>query len=264
MSRKRLSVIIPSRVRESQSIFLARSINSVRVQNACKSHEVCIIVAVDTGCSEHVKSILPETEIDISVIESQGYSQAASLNAAIVRVDSDYVSFLEDDDEWHPDFLNFALQIISRGVGFVSSTQLEINESGDIVRINDFPTPSGWCMHKNTLENVGVFSERHRWHLDHDWLGRLGEKAIDRAHMIECTAPIDPKVITPIRPWLANVIAYGGTRSRLARHIHPIPLVRRHVHSNSGMAGIREDPVKREQSINEKKELAARYGRLPW
>ena len=89
----------------------------------------------------------------------------------------DYIAFLEDDDLWSPDFLAVALNTLQQ-FDFVSSTQIDMSVDGQVQRISDFPTPSGWVMKRRTLETVGVFDEAYRWHLDSEWLGRLGDSGL--------------------------------------------------------------------------------------
>lgn len=75
---------------------------------------------------------------------------------------ADYVAFLEDDDQWHPERTTVALRALANG-DFTSTTQLELEESGSITRINDFPTPSGWFMPISSWQRVGPFNEAYRW-----------------------------------------------------------------------------------------------------
>jgi len=177
-------------------------------------------------------------------------------------VDSDYVAFLEDDDQWNPEFLETAFKAIDH-CDFVSSTQLEVDEKNEVIRINDFPTPSGWFMPIEILKNIGEFNEDYRLHLDNDWLGRLAENQISRGHLIESTAPKDSKYLA-IRPWLSHVVTQGGSNSRLLRHTSPYPLIQRMVHSGSGMAQISSNTSFANISVIEQQKLQLRYGRIPW
>ncbi len=119
-------------------------------------------------------------------------------------------------------------------------------------------------MPRATLEHVGPFDETHRWHLDSEWLGRLGDSELRRIHLVEATAPITLPEIQASRPQLANVIMLGGHNVAFLRHESPWPLVMRTVHPNSGTAQIRDDPVKRDESRSETDRLTARFGTIPW
>lgn len=192
----RLTVIIPSRKQEKQLEFIERAVKSVRSQSIASDFEIIFLVGVDKGCNLDAAF---QTRLNITCVESQKCSQAAALNAGIREVQGGYVAFLEDDDEWLPDYLDVAMQAIAN-CDFVSSTQVEFNENDVLIRINDFPTPSGWLMPSSTLELIGEFNEEYQFHLDNEWLGRLSEAKLKRIHMVESTAPVDPAHIQQVRP----------------------------------------------------------------
>jgi tetratricopeptide (TPR) repeat protein len=129
---------------------------------------------------------------------------------------------------------------------------------------NEVPTPSGWVMKRETWQSVGGFNEKFRWHLDSDWLGRLTEKKFLRVHLVEATAPVYPQIAVQRRPWLANCLRSAGSTLRLLRHDSPWPLVKRHVHAESGTQRISKNTLLSIASQNEKNALEQRYGRIPW
>jgi len=250
---KSLSVVIPSRTQPKQVEFLRRAIASIKGQSV--SMPLDIIVALDPGAAP------PVMEPAVTFVFAQRPSQAGALNAGLTKASSDLLAFLEDDDEWHPQFLHFALQGLT-AAGFVSSTQLEVNERDEILSINDFPTPSGWLMPMTTALTVGKFDESFRWHLDNEWLGRLGDSGIPRLHLVEATAPVNYQRSKAVRPWLAGVVEQGGPASRIVRHNLLVPLVRRLVHSQSGMAQVLGQQSA--ESDEERQRLISRFGRIPW
>ena len=255
-----LSVVIPSRSHPRQAEFLRRAVQSIKAQTIYSTMKIDIVVGLDRGQS------LPAglaDELGLVVVESRATSQAAALNAAIRNVNTDLLAILEDDDRWHPRFLELAGKALSFA-GFVSSTQLELNEKNEVVRINDFPTPSGWLMPVSTMRTVGEFNESHRWHLDNEWLGRLAESKIPRVHWVEATAPVELGYMDQVRPWLACVIKLGGEAIRIARHELPVPLIQRLVHAQSGVSNIQQSSELRNESRQEIKALVARFGRIPW
>jgi glycosyltransferase involved in cell wall biosynthesis len=259
VSMIKLSIIIPSRKQEKQIFFIQRAVDSVRRQSIANQFAITFLVGVDKGCilDSAISNIL-----GIQCIESDGVSQAKALNAAIRQVHEGYVAFLEDDDQWMPNYLNSAMQAIAF-CDFVSSTQSEFNESDEFIRVNDFPTPSGWFMPSSTLIKVGEFNESYKFHIDNEWLGRLSESNLKRIHMVEATAPIHQNYIQ-VRPWLANIINLSGGTCNLDRHNSPYPLVIRNLHSNSGMAQIATNSQYFEISKNEKESLIKRFGKIPW
>ncbi|MBC8127942.1 MAG: glycosyltransferase [Gloeobacteraceae cyanobacterium ES-bin-144] len=262
MKRRSITVISPSRSQPNQAEFLERACASIRSQSVITGYDLTILVGVDEDEKSNTADLAATYEF--SIAESNGKSQASALNAAIRQANTEFVAFLEDDDCWAPSYLQIAERELASGSAFVSSTQLEYDEYGVILRINDFPTPSGWIMPMETLRAVGEFNEEYRFHLDNEWLGRLSETGFPRVHLVESTAPIESRFIGQIRPWLANAIQYSENLTTLVRHQSPIPLVSRLVHSQSGMAQISANPLLAEISANEEQALRNRFGRIPW
>lgn len=268
---RRVSILIPSRLATSSSEALVRhkvsdtllidkAIASVRSQTISKELEFEILVGVDAGSSlpPHLAS-----KSDIRFAESRGQSQAAALNAAAKTVNGDLIAILEDDDQWEPMFLEESIRAL-QNADFVSSTQLEVTPDGEILRVNDYPTPSGWVMKRATWELVGPFNEFFRWHLDSEWLGRLALKQVPRVHLVEATAPIDVKLMVQVRPWLERVLKFGGPSVRIHRHQSPWPLIKRLVHAGSGVKAIEASKSLQAESRAECYALTRQFGHLPW
>ena len=255
----RLTVIIPSRTQAKQAEFLKDALSSIAGQTVAHLFDIRVVLGVDAGCAVELPRI---GTLAVDCIPSQGASQAAALNTAMRDVASGYVAFLEDDDQWMPDYLLYAVQAISL-CDFVSSTQLEVDETGEVLRINDFPTPSGWFMQSALLRKVGAFNETYRFHLDNEWLGRLSETRARRIHLVESTAPGQRRHMAA-RPWLANLVDQCAGLCRVARHGSPYPLVRRRVHARSGVGQLTRDPVLGARSRAEHDALVRRFGRVPW
>jgi len=256
---KTLSVLIPSRERLGQNAFLYKALSSIRAQVGLDKFKVSVIIAIDRGKS------LPldvTNELVVKVVNSEGFSQAAALNAAVTAVDSEFVAILEDDDQWQPHYLETTLMGLERAA-FVSSTQLEIDEDNNVVRINDFPTPSGWFMTSDVLEKIGLFNTDYRWHLDNEWLGRLNQSGVQRMHFVESTAPIKAENMF-CRPHLEQLIRNTKGLVLLGRHSHPVPLVKRLVHRLSGLMHVATDKNAFAESQIEYKNLIHRFGVIPW
>jgi glycosyltransferase involved in cell wall biosynthesis len=256
---KRLAVVIPSRSRPLQQDFLARAISSIQAQVVPREFAIEILVCVDRG--DPAPALLDQR--NVRLVEAASRGQAAALNAGAAQASADYLAFLEDDDVWHPQRMAFALKVLEE-TEFTSSTQLEVDENGVVARINDFPTPSGWIMPTASWHRIGPFDETYRWHLDSEWLGRLGQSGLNRIHLVEATAPVHPRFMVQVRPWLLNCIELGGANVSIGRHPLPVPLVTRLVHRNSGMATIERDPLAKQQATSEIQRLIGRYGHLPW
>jgi len=257
-----LLVIMPSRLKKGADgkLFLEKAIGSILRQSAAAKLTIDIAVGIDPGAAVPGKLDLPQ---NLRFVQAGAASQAAALNAAAKGLNHAYLAILEDDDEWHANFLDVAMNALQR-VAFVSSTQIEFTPRGDVVCIYDFPTPSGWVMERKVWDGIGGFDETYRYHLDNEWLGRLGNSGVKRAHLVEATAPLEPSRLMKLRPCLHLVLANGGKTSGLLRHQSPLPLVRRLAHDGSGMHAIVSDLVAQQRSKTEMAQLKERFGHIPW
>lgn len=262
MVYRSLSVIIPSRRQPLQVQYLRRAVRSIRQQSAYSAFGVHILIGVDEGEG------LPENirmELGISCHQSSTRSQAAALNACLSQVSTDLVAFLEDDDEWHPEYLATASQCLAfSGHSFITSTQAEYDDVGEFLRVNDFPTPSGWLMTTATSRRIGLFDESYKFHLDNEYLGRCARYEIARSHLVEAYAPTNIALASQIRPWLATLVRHSAQTCTLVRHSQPAPLVRRLIHAGSGMHQISVNPEHKNRSRAEIDRLVTDFGRIPW
>jgi hypothetical protein len=110
---------------------------------------------------------------------------------------------------------------------------------------------------------IGPFDTHYRWHLDNEWLGRLGNSRLRRLHLVEGHSLRDAPALSD-RPHLLQCLRAGGPHVRLCRHPVDVPLVRRMVHSESGMGQIGRDESVREQARAEGHRLIDRFQRFPW
>lgn len=262
-----LSVVIPSRLAPISPSdpegrwYVERAIENVRSQTALRDGRgLQLVVGVDAGHGDRARARLGA---DVVVVEAPRPSQASALNAAIPQASGEVIAFIEDDDLWSEDFLEIALRELA-DCDFVSSTQLEVTPSGEVLRIFDYATPSSWVMPRTTMRQVGLFDEEYRWHLDTEWLGRLGQSRLRRVHLVEATAPIDLELVVGTRVGLPDILRSGGGHVRLVRHDSPWPLVRRTCHPGSGMAQIAQDPVKAAASKAEYARMWKRFKCIPW
>ena len=255
----RLAILIPSRTQPRQGAFLKQALASIRAQTRFSAVEIDVIIAIDKD--EKPPADFPGDPI-ARFINSHTNSLAGALNAAAAAADCDYMSILEDDDQWHPNYLELAFETLKLAP-FVSATQIEADENNYIIRIQDFCTPTSWTMERRVWDKIGGFNERYRLHQDNEWLGRLGDSDVPRMHMVECTAPVIPQVIMETRPLLANVLRNAGPNFKLARHHLPLPLVLRMLHVTSLTGQIGAEKAYADRSAEEKKWLIEQFGRLP-
>ena len=101
-SRPTVSVVIPC---HNASSFVRRALRSVAAQTLPASSVIC----VDDGSTDDTLDVLQafaaEATIPITVISQENAGGAAARNAGLEMVDSDYVQFLDADDELLPDKL---------------------------------------------------------------------------------------------------------------------------------------------------------------
>lgn len=263
-----LSVLIASRLALSTrplaggTLLVEAAIQSIRAQSAAAQFKFQILVGVDRGTK--VPPALLELT-GVKFVEGDGKTQAAALNAAARHIEGDFVSFIEDDDIWEPQFLEIAFTALKlKSFGFASSNQLEMSEADRPLRVKDFPTMSGWLMPRQTWDAVGVFDESYRWHLDNEWLGRLGRSGVQRCHLVEDGAPRVLDSIERYRPEIATLLKFSQGRVQLVRHSLTLPLVRRLVHDGSGIALIKRDATIKAESQDEYQRLVREYGHPPW
>ncbi|MAF82695.1 MAG: hypothetical protein CL797_01155 [Chromatiales bacterium] len=268
-----VSVIIPSRLAKrsgSERLWLERALSSVAGQSICAQASLEIIVGLDYG--QYLPSHKTPEGITLrSVACEKGHKgQAAALNAALADAHGEFIAILEDDDYWQERHLELALTELGR-FDFVSSSQLEVNEQDEPVKINYFPTPSGWVMPHELFMEIGFFDETYRLHLDNEWLGRLNQKNKCRCHIVEATAPIDPNIATP---WLWSELQSKSvlpaflqrlpSGSRLVKSPDDVPNVIRTINPEGGMASTRQDDEARDRSDTECWRLIEDYGCVSW
>lgn len=245
-----VTVIVPTRF--ARLDYIQEAFQSIRAQGV----QLEILVGVDRD------AVVPDgfaERFGVTICRGTENSQAAALNACIPRAQGEFVAFLEDDDKWLPEFLVTAASV---NAPFVSSTQLEVDQDGVVLRIQDYPTPSGWFVRRDALLRSGPFMPMR--HLDNYMLGRVGEEGIERAHLVEATAPIIQEYAECSRPFLVTVMNEGRPKPRIFRHSNPYPLVVRRVHPGSEMWRVRHDPSSQAKSAEEFEQLIKRFGVVPW
>ena len=259
-----ISVVIPSRldavhIEAPDLLWLDQAIDSVRKQTAHIHFE--IIVGLDRGAvaPEELQQACPEIRFAVA----RDVGQAEAINAAAALAKGDYLAMLEDDDRWHPRFLENALQAIKE-CEFVSSNQLEL-PPGDVVgHINDFATPSGWFMRRSLWLEVGEMDPSFRFHLDNDWLGRLSDQGNRRIHLVEATAAISLEQLKEKRPFLHSFVNAKPGFNFVVRHAEDAPLVLRTANPLGGMSMIKASPQARARSESEQSRLIEKFGRFPY
>ena len=255
MGRSRISVLCPTRLAWAASssrreLLIERAVRSVRWQSAWAEVDWEIVIAVDRGRTAEV----PDRLEDVRVVEGDAAGQAAAVNAAFRASNGDMVAILEDDDVWHWRKIALQLSVLREqaAIRFVSANQLEIDLTAGVARFNDFPTPSGWLMHREIWDAVGPLNESFRWHVDNEWLGRLNASGISRVHLVEQAGQSRALFPTLVK------------RSAVRETDEGFPLVLREVHADAATARIARTPAFKRQSRDEHHRMIDRFGEVPW
>ena len=200
----------------------------------------------------------------VRFVSAPAASQASALNSAASVFDHDLIAFLEDDDLWSEQFLEVALPALDQAP-FVSSTQLEVDGVGEVICINDFPTPSGWIMRRDVWTAVGPFDESYRFHLDNDWLGRLGEFGLPAAPPRGIDGPASPAGVEDAAAAAASGAGVSAAeRPSWPATSTPCPWSAAWFISAPAWLISRPTPKSGAASNAEHARLVERFGRIPW
>lgn len=194
-----ISVVIPTHQRP---VYLDRAIQSVVLQNG---HDCEIIVVDDNGegtpdqleTQDLMQKYADKPQVKY-VVQPRNMGGGAARNLGIQTAKSDYIGFLDDDDEWLPDFVQKHLDVFARSdadlvyCGFQRSheddntirTESAVHHRGFVFEY----LLQGWCpistslfMIKRAVFDSGKsFDERFPSFQDFDcWLGIAKEHQFD-------------------------------------------------------------------------------------
>ncbi len=264
MSTPTVSIVIPTRLQQNPNmvddgfstdptLWLDNAVNSVRHQT--QYADAHIIIATDPGVRMPIRFEKAKGVTQVSGPDEAPKGQAAAVNRGIVRARGDIIAILEDDDTWEPRKLEAQVAALEQ-FDLVTSNARETTWNGEWIRMNDFATPSGWVMRRETWERVGPMDETFRYHVDTEWLGRANRLGLKRVHLVEAGASVEMDK----RPWLINVQRY----SAIAHIGNDRPLVNRVVNLDGGMSKIAAEAEAAAQSRREHEVMVERFGNVPW
>ena len=255
-----LSVISPSRPGARQQEFLQRMIKHVREQTIFEEIDLEVLICLDFD--DRLDFLIDDP--CVRVMNSDGKSQAKALNVGLRSAEKRYIAFCEDDDFWHPQYLETYRQVLSsRDFAFLSSNQCEIDLVGNVIRINDFPTPSTWLFNRQIVDQKFMFDETYKWHLDNEFLGQINSYGLKRGHLIDAPAFNGHGQISHGRDAISSLVRQSWGLAVPVKHNFSGPLVFRQVHANSGMAQIDNDELAKNVSLAEFAKLQKTYGVIP-
>ncbi|MFL5298127.1 MAG: glycosyltransferase family 2 protein [Phenylobacterium sp.] len=166
-------------------VFLQRALASIARQTF---EDYVLVVFNDGGDMEGIEAELGASAIDrrrvvlLDGVENRGMEAAS--NAAIRAVRSEYIVIHDDDDSWHPGFLQKTVSYLEAnpGAGGVVTQSVHVNEAirgdriqtlntkpyndwlrslhlGELLIMNVFP-PISFVFRRTVYEEVGGFNER--------------------------------------------------------------------------------------------------------
>lgn len=187
-----VSVVVPCYNAEK---WIAKTLDSILSQR----HKNQEIIVVDDGSADGSSAVLADYEArGVTVIRHPGAVNkglSASLNLGIEKASSEYISFLDSDDLWHPDKTGMQLQylldnplcamVYSNGFVIDGSDKIlydllpedhvERNCPGDLL-LNCYIRTQGTVMlRKKTLDLVGIYDPMLSAG-DHDLWLRISEQ----------------------------------------------------------------------------------------
>lgn len=188
-----VSVVIPT---HNRSGLLKRAVQSV-LKQTYKELEIIIISDGSTDNTDEVIEDLKEMDPRVRGI-SYGPAEGANVarNKGIDVATSNYVAFLDDDDEWYPDKIEAQMNIIKKnnqiGLVYTGVNVLYINEkeeyisageadgdlSKEIIKRNIIGTTSTALVNKEILKEVGGFDVDLPAAQDYDLWIRVCQKTL--------------------------------------------------------------------------------------
>jgi len=195
-----------------------------------------------------------------NVIKADRPGQSAAVNAAadVACLSSDVLLFLEDDDRWHVTKATVQLPLLD-AYPFLSCSQRLVNVAGEPIGSNDYPVPSGWAMRSDVWSRVGGFDAHLKWMVDSEWLGRLNEKKIRRAHLVQRGRP-GPR---PGDGHCRRHLAYVARQAEILELAEEL-LLDRMDNPEGGMAKICHDFAAIQEADEEAEKISQKFGCHPW
>lgn len=187
------SIITPTNNRLE---FLRRNIRSV-INQSFGNYEHIIID--DSGCDSSANIVLEFCDNRIIYVKhDRCRGAAAAYNTGIKKSKGQYITFLDDDDEYFPDFLQEVCNFFTEdnnetgfiwtgicrtkdsGKGNITTNTLSwpeqfLNEESGLIAATSIGNGFGVCIKKECIDTIGLFDENLRMSSDTEYLFRLAE-----------------------------------------------------------------------------------------
>jgi glycosyltransferase involved in cell wall biosynthesis len=110
----KISVVIPA---YNAAVYIERAIGSVLAQ----SRRADEIIIVDDGSKDNTADVLDRFSDKVKLIRQANAGVSAARNAGIRAATGDWVTFLDADDQWLPDYLKKQTELLARNPSLVWS-----------------------------------------------------------------------------------------------------------------------------------------------
>jgi len=155
--------------------LLLRAIDSIRQQGSIT------VVLVDDGSTS---CVCERVAGDVVRIRKPHSGQGASLNAGIARVDTPFVSFLDDDDEWIPGKASRQWELLRAStadavVGGVINMEQQADGTEQRRAFLSARVLGAMTFLTAAMRRVGPFDESRRLHGIIDWWSRADTEGIN-------------------------------------------------------------------------------------
>ncbi|MBM87134.1 MAG: glycosyl transferase [Gammaproteobacteria bacterium] len=165
-----VTVIIPTYNREQS---LARALDSVIAQ----THPVAEVVVVDDGSTDSTESLVRASYPKVTFIKRRNQGVSKARNVGIRQSATNWLAFLDSDDEWLPDKLERQFAALEKQPGhkIIHSDEIWIRNG---VRVNSMNkhrkfggdifekclsicliSPSAAVVHRDIFDTLGLFDE---------------------------------------------------------------------------------------------------------
>ena len=181
----KVCVIIPM-FNSENTIF--RCINSVLNQT---SKEKIAIIVVNDGSTNNSKLIVEEimnnnsTNIDINLINKDNGGVSSARNSGLILAKSEFIAFLDSDDEWLPLKLERQLEVFNSNMnisflgGLIEETCSNKKELIDIplskLIFKNYFQPSTILFKKEIIDKIGYFEESQRYAEEGNYFIRISK-----------------------------------------------------------------------------------------
>ncbi|MFQ5525800.1 MAG: glycosyltransferase family 2 protein [Thermoanaerobaculia bacterium] len=165
-----VAVVIPTHNRME---LLARALRSVRSQSLAPSE----VIVVDDGSEDGTAAMVAEEFPEVKLLSQPQSGVSAARNRGIATAESDWLAFLDSDDEWLPNKLEVQMDALGRERRMrlchceeiwvrdgrrVNPSRRHAKSGGRIFR-NCLPlcaiSPSAAIVHRSAFEDIGGFDE---------------------------------------------------------------------------------------------------------